>query len=149
MPTSHSWKKQANLLKPNIQCASVTYSMCPPVPCQSQCITAALVILLNWVTPVWRWQMVQQNNASHFSAAQYCVTEQPSCIPSGSDPFLDTRRLFAQEYENNSGEISTKWANVTSPVCFVLERYSDESAWQMPFYVIQEWTVSLIQSGTT
>lgn len=37
--------------------------------------------------------MVQQNNASHFNAVQYCVTEQLSCIPSGSEPFLDTHYL--------------------------------------------------------
>lgn len=63
------------------------------MPCQILCITASLIILLNWVTPVWRWQMVQQNNASHFNAAQYCVTEQLSCIPSGNNPFLDTDYL--------------------------------------------------------
>lgn len=39
-------------------------------PRQSRCITASLITLSNRVTPVWRWQMVQQNNASHFSAAQ-------------------------------------------------------------------------------
>lgn len=104
-PTTHSWKTLTNLLKPNIQCANVTYSMWYSMPCQSLCITASLIILLNWVTPVWRWQMVRQNNASHFNAVQYCVTEQLSRIPSGSDPFLDSLNICTRIFQKRSRQM--------------------------------------------
>lgn len=127
----HILKKATDVLQPHIQCANIPYSMWYSMPCQNLCITASLIILLNWVTPVWRWQMVQQNNASHFDAVQYCVTEQLSCIPSGSDPFLDTHTICTRIREFFKRDLH-KWADLTSLVCFVPERYSVR-VWQLLF----------------
>lgn len=120
--TTHFWTKVTKLVKSNIQCASITYSMQYSMHCQSLCITASLIILLNWVTPVWRWQMAWRNNASHFSAVQYCVTEQLSRIPSGSDPFLDTETICTRIWEYFRRD-PNKWADLTWAEMFCA-RYS-------------------------
>ena len=100
------------------------------VPCQSLCITASLIILLNWVTPVWRWQMVRQNNASHFNAVQYCVTEQLSRIPSGSDPFLDTLNICTRIFQKRSRQMG----RFDFTCLFCTREIFSESIWQMLFF---------------
>lgn len=88
------------------------------------CITASLIIL-NWVTPVCWWQMVQQNNASHLNAVQYSVTEPLPCMLSGTVPFLGTEGYLHKNTRIlRSQRNPDKWADLTSLVCFVLKRYS-------------------------
>lgn len=61
-------KKASGLLEPNDMCNSVPR-------------------LCLYCLPFGGSRCYSKDTPSHFSAVQYCKTEPPSCIPSGSDPF--------------------------------------------------------------